>query len=119
MLDVASPIPAAQGLPLSSAVHHCQSGSVCTADFVSAPAGTPGGPEGVAGDDEELSDDDDDEEDDWLLDPEDWDDPPDVCAGSAGTICDPGVDSDEEGFAPQPISGSRNKKMKAGNNKWT
>ena len=40
MLEVALPSPLAQGLPLSFAVHHCQSGSDWIAEVVFALAGT-------------------------------------------------------------------------------
>ncbi|HLI64112.1 MAG TPA: hypothetical protein VKV05_11985 [Terriglobales bacterium] len=54
MLEVALPRPLAQGWPSSSAVHHCQPGRAWIALVVCAPAGTPGGAEGLP--EEELPD---------------------------------------------------------------
>ena len=111
MLEVASPKPAAQTLPLSFWVHHSQFGRVCTAEKVCAPAGTPGGAggllegeplEGELFDGEPL--DGEPEDDPEPDEPEPDDGGSAGCAGVTTGVCGWEAAIEEDGFPPHPAN---------------
>ena len=103
------PRPLAHGLPFNLAVHQSQLGSVCTAERILAPAGTPGGPEGGGGDGEldceelELASDDCIPDVDAVDELED-----DDSAGCIAGSCVCGCSDDEAAVPPQPARSKSN-----------